>query len=99
LHTVVKIILIIDFYTGLNVSNISPFDISKRKTFNSTNHIRFSRRNSIRVVLNNTSTKHDVKDTPFLEAFGISTKNVSNSNLLRKYFYFDVHNISLFFLS
>ncbi|XP_024875583.1 uncharacterized protein LOC112456988 isoform X1 [Temnothorax curvispinosus] len=58
----------------LNASNVSPFDSNSCKEFNVTNYTRFSKRISVRVVLNNTSIKRDIKDTPFLEAFGITTE-------------------------
>ncbi|RLU15410.1 hypothetical protein DMN91_012404 [Ooceraea biroi] len=57
-----------------DVSNRSSFDIDRHETFNSTNHVRFSKRISVRVVPNDTSVNHEVKDVPFLEAFGINSK-------------------------
>lgn len=45
------------------------------KAFDSANH-RFSKRVSVRVVSNNDANiKCDVKDAPFLEAFGITVEN------------------------
>ncbi|TGZ38628.1 putative serine/threonine-protein kinase haspin-like protein [Temnothorax longispinosus] len=65
----------------LNASNVSPFDSNSCKEFNVTNYTRFSKRISVRVVLNNTSIKRDIKDTPFLEAFGITTEKSPNLKL------------------
>ncbi|XP_039302391.1 uncharacterized protein LOC105201053 isoform X2 [Solenopsis invicta] len=58
----------------LSASNVSSFNDNKCKNFNFVNYPRFSKRISIRVVPNNTSTECDVKDTPFLEAFGITAE-------------------------
>ncbi|XP_011705185.1 PREDICTED: uncharacterized protein LOC105460437 isoform X2 [Wasmannia auropunctata] len=58
----------------ISASNASSFNGNRCKEFNLTNNIRFSKRISVRVVLNNTSTKCDIKDTPFLEAFGITAE-------------------------
>ncbi|XP_050466101.1 uncharacterized protein LOC126859138 isoform X1 [Cataglyphis hispanica] len=69
----------------LNTSNIiSSFDDNKRKTFNSTNHARFSKRISVRVVPNNTSIGCKIKDTSFLEAFGIKSEKSPSLKLHRK---------------
>ncbi|XP_029178713.1 uncharacterized protein LOC114946414 [Nylanderia fulva] len=63
-----------DLSTELDTSSIvSSFDDDKRKTFNSTNHVRFSKRISVRVVPNNT-TRCKIEDTSFLEAFGIKSE-------------------------
>ncbi|XP_032689218.1 uncharacterized protein LOC116852706 [Odontomachus brunneus] len=57
---------------GLNTSIISSLS-DKCKT---ANYGRFSKRISVRVVLNdNASIKCDIKNAPFLEAFGITVEN------------------------
>ncbi|XP_026830543.1 uncharacterized protein LOC105286357 isoform X3 [Ooceraea biroi] len=74
-----------------DVSNRSSFDIDRHETFNSTNHVRFSKRISVRVVPNDTSVNHEVKDVPFLEAFGINSKlshqtqSATRDDLIRKH--------------
>ncbi|KYN01582.1 Putative serine/threonine-protein kinase haspin like protein, partial [Cyphomyrmex costatus] len=65
----------------LSISNASSFNSNKYKEFDLTSYPRFSKRISVRVVLNNTSTRCEIKDTPFLEAFGITAEKSSNSKL------------------
>ncbi|XP_070169948.1 uncharacterized protein Haspin [Polyergus mexicanus] len=67
----------------LNTSNIvSSFDDNKRETFNSANYARLSKRISVRVVPNNaTSTGCKIKDTSFLEAFGIKSEKFPSLKL------------------
>ncbi|XP_011067769.1 PREDICTED: uncharacterized protein LOC105154145 [Acromyrmex echinatior] len=65
----------------LNISNASSFNSNKCKEFDLASYPRFSKRISVRVVLNSTNTKCEIKDTPFLEAFGITAKKSSNSKL------------------
>jgi len=78
----------------LNASNASLFNSNKYKEFNLANYARFSKRISIRVVLNNTNTKCDIKDTPFLEAFGITAEKSPNFKLSCKYFHLYIaHNL------
>lgn len=70
----------------INESNVSSFNSNRCKEFNLANCARFSKRISVRVELNNTSTKCVIKDNPFLEAFGITTEKSSNLKLSGKYF-------------
>lgn len=72
---------------GLIASNVSSFNDNRCKEFNLTNYARFSKRISVKVVLNNTSSKCDVKDTSFLEAFGITTEKLPSVKLSCKYFH------------
>ncbi|XP_012059508.1 PREDICTED: uncharacterized protein LOC105622705 [Atta cephalotes] len=65
----------------LNISNASSFNGNKCKEFDLASYPRFSKRISVRVVLNSTNTKCEIKDTPFLEAFGITAEKSSNSKL------------------
>ncbi|KYN28951.1 Putative serine/threonine-protein kinase haspin like protein [Trachymyrmex cornetzi] len=65
----------------LNISNASSFNSNKCKEFDLASYPRFSKRISVRVVLNSTNTKYEIKDTPFLEAFGITAEKFSNSKL------------------
>ncbi|KAG5346810.1 HASP kinase, partial [Acromyrmex charruanus] len=65
----------------LNISNASSFNSNKCKEFDLASYPRFSKRISVRVVLNSTNTKCEIKDTPFLEAFGITAEKSSNSKL------------------
>ncbi|XP_011254943.1 uncharacterized protein LOC105250493 isoform X2 [Camponotus floridanus] len=60
---------------------VLSFDDDKHKTFNSENHARLSKRISVRVVPNNTSTGCKIKDTSFLEAFGIKSEKSSSLEL------------------
>ncbi|KYN31245.1 Putative serine/threonine-protein kinase haspin like protein [Trachymyrmex septentrionalis] len=64
-----------------NISNASSFNSNKCKEFDLASYPRFSKRISVRVVLNSTNTKCEIKDTPFLEAFGITAEKSSNSKL------------------
>jgi len=81
----------------LNASNASSFNSNKE--FNLTNYARFSKRISVRVVLNNTNTKCDIKDTPFLEAFGIAAEKSPSFKLSCKYFHLHIALYSLFILN
>ncbi|XP_011862312.1 PREDICTED: uncharacterized protein LOC105558953 [Vollenhovia emeryi] len=67
----------------LSTTNISSFNSNECKKFNLqlANHAKFSKRISVRVVLNSTSTKHDIKDTSFLEAFRITPEKSPNLKL------------------
>ncbi|KAL0131659.1 hypothetical protein PUN28_002892 [Cardiocondyla obscurior] len=65
-----------DTSTIVSMSNSNMY-----KELNLMNSSRFFKRISTRVVLNNTNLKSDIKDTPFLEAFGIITEKSPNSNL------------------
>jgi len=82
----------------LNASNASSFNSNKYKEFNLANYARFSKRISVRVVLNNTNTKCDIKDTPFLEAFGIAAEKSPSFKLSCKYFHLHIALHSLFIL-
>ncbi|KYQ56681.1 Putative serine/threonine-protein kinase haspin like protein [Trachymyrmex zeteki] len=66
---------------NLSISNTSSFNSNKCKEFDLASYPRFSKRISVRVVLNNASTKCEIKDTSFLEAFGITAEKSSNSKL------------------
>ncbi|KAL6260889.1 hypothetical protein P5V15_008416 [Pogonomyrmex californicus] len=70
------------FSNKFNAANISDSNCDKKS--NLTNHDRFSKRISMRVVLNNLSIKSDIKDTPFLEAFGIIEKSPNLKQAYRK---------------
>lgn len=81
----------------LSTSNVSPFNSNRCKEFNLANYTRFSKRISVRVVLNNTNTKCDFKDIPFLEAFGITTEKSPNLKLSCKFFYSHIAILYLFY--
>ncbi|XP_067214071.1 uncharacterized protein Haspin isoform X2 [Linepithema humile] len=71
-------------YSRHDATNISSsFDGDKYKEcsisgVHSANHVRFSKRISVRVIPNNASIKCEVKDAPFLEAFGMTAKKSSS---------------------
>lgn len=82
----------------LSESNVLSFNDNRCKEFNLTNYARFSKRISVKVVLNNTSSKCDVKDTSFLEAFGITAEKLPSLKQSCKYFHSHIVMHSLFIL-